>query len=215
MLAGMRPVIASIAAEERNFIMKEDRLFRYIAPSTRILLRFQENNNPVYMSTPAEVTLQHLAALDKKGVTPKKINAADLGSGLGEFCFALAEFAKHSPRIKSCMVTGFEIHNDYCEAAEKIRLTHGIENVAFINRDFFDARLEEFNVIFAFKPFEMDFHAKMAEKLEETKKGTIVIFHIVERMEGFNRNHFEVVYPPFLEDPLEVHPDQFGACIRI
>jgi SAM-dependent methyltransferase len=213
MLTGMQPVIASIKAAERILMPEADRL--RTPPSERAILRFKENNNPVYMSTPAEVTLQHLTALDKKGVLPKNINAADLGAGLGEFCIALEEFAKHSPRIKSCRVTGFEAHKDYCEAAKKIRSTHGIENVSFINLDFFNVDLEEFNLIFIFKPFEKDFHPNMAETLDKTKKGTIVIIHFVDRMEGFNRNHFEVVYPPFIKDPLEVNFGQFGACIRI
>lgn len=118
---------------------------------------------PRYKGTPIDELIEHL---DKLPIPPNR-HFVDLGSGLGSACFAAAtRFEK---------VIGIEENPMLLAEAEKIRAAFGIAHVEFRQGDFLGIPLQDFGVVYFFRPFIKDFLMKIRNKLLETRPGTVII----------------------------------------
>jgi hypothetical protein len=133
--------------------------------------------NSVHVPTSPEETIEVLDDVSRMTKLPEKIKAADLGSGLGSFACSLSLYLDHIKR-EDFHVTGFEISNILRPEAEKIAKKHGIKNVSFINKDFTKMTRQdfnEFNFIYAYKPFNLNFGLVMRDVLPRIAPGTMIL----------------------------------------
>jgi len=156
---------------------------------------------PFYEATPY---IPLLRVIDELRL-PSKLHFADLGSGLGMACFAAATYFAR--------VTGFEIDPRLHAEAERIRQAEKVEGISFLNQDFMAANLQDFNVLYLFRPFTEYFEFRAGQKLNETKPGTVVISYVFTNHLLFNVRTFRQIYPVSSSSSLPNH--DFFAFERI
>lgn len=214
MLHNMSPIISSIEAAELKIFKQKPHDAHYFGK--QICFQPDGDNSPVYTRTSEKRTLYHLINMEREGILPAEINAADAGAGFGGFCFAAREFAANFPSsIKHFNITGFEYDPDIYKEAQNIKDLHGIKNVRFNHADFLNIDIKDYNLIFVYKPFLDDFDNLMSRKLEEAKKGTLVIYHLVSWIDAFYPKSYKKVYSPlFLTNPCGTKSGLFLAVKR-
>ena len=151
--------------------------------SSDVLFPTSGPRGPWYEGTPIPEVLAHLDRLD----LPPHLHFVDLGSGLGNVCFAAAAVFDR--------VTGLEQNPEFLMEAEKIRFKFRLSHVRFQNQDFVRVPLKPFDVIFFYKPFADDFGVHMRKKLLETAPGTYIISRQIMPRILYDRSNFDYLAP--------------------
>ena len=131
---------------------------------------------------------------------------AILGSGVGMSAFTAADHFK--------WIVGFEADPQLVIAAENIRQQFGILNIDFRLADFLKADLSGFDVIYFYRPFLEQFHQKMANKLLETRPGTIIMARDVGQQPILPSQTFQLLYPRQQKYSLDLFLSDFHAYLR-
>jgi len=118
----------------------------------------------IYAPLPVEVFTAHL---ERHPELKPEFSVADLGSGLGELCFA-ASFTFRK-------VVGYEMDPELIGEADNIRQLLDFRNVSFRREDFLKADLSEFDALIVFQPFLEDFVPLITWRLQNTPPGTHII----------------------------------------
>ena len=150
-------------------------IFSLICNSSGFLVK--DVPNSVHVPTSPEETIEVLDDVSRMNKLPEKIKAADLGSGLGSFACSLSIYLDYL-KMEKFHVTGFEISDMLRPEAEKIAKKHDIRNVSFINKDFTKMTREnfnEFNLIYIYKPFNLNFGLVMRDVLPRIAPGTMIL----------------------------------------
>jgi len=132
----------------------------------------------VHVPTTPDETIELIRDIRKMVKLPDKINAADLGSGLGSFSMSLSMYLEYLNYYKDFHVTGFELSNYLRPHAEKIAGEQEIKNVSFVGKDFTELTKEDFrpfNLIYIYKPFDQCFPYIMADVFPRIASGTLII----------------------------------------
>ncbi|MDP8299641.1 MAG: SAM-dependent methyltransferase [Candidatus Tantalella remota] len=120
-----------------------------------------------YAPTPTVIALQVLMYM--KALNPDA-KFCDIGSGKGQFAFLAAA----APSVRFPSVTGIEIretlHAGAVESQEELAGTEGIENITFVNGNFLEEDLSEYDVLYFFytNPTDMsalEFNRILREKM--------------------------------------------------
>jgi hypothetical protein len=135
----------------------------------------------IYAPLPVEIFTRHL---ERHPELKPGFAVADLGSGLGELCFA-ASFTFRK-------VVGYEMDPELIGEADNIRQLLDFQNVSFRREDFLKADLSEFDALIVFQPFLEDFAPLITWRLLNTRPGTHIISGISSgiRREIFDGDNF-------------------------
>jgi SAM-dependent methyltransferase len=115
-------------------------------------------------------------------------NFADLGSGLGAACFAAALHFNNA--------IGFELNPHLCGKAEEVGQELGFDRVRFFNKDFIEADLSRYQVLYIFQPFFKGFMELTKKKMSEIASGTYVISNVyASRPYIFTEESFQLICP--------------------
>lgn len=176
-------IMHAVRQVEKRIIPPEHRA--RLGHSSDVLFPTSGPRGPWYEGTPIPEVLAHLDRLD----LPPHLHFVDLGSGLGNVCFAAAAVFDR--------VTGLEQKPEFLMEAEKIRIKFRLSSVRFQNVDFVrrDVPLTPFNVIFFYKPFADDFGMHMRIKLLETAPGTYIISRRFMPRLLIDRSNFDYLAP--------------------
>jgi len=158
-----------------------------------------------YGATPAEPFLQTIEALE---LSPK-LSFADLGSGLGNACFAAG--------LHFEQVTGFELDGRLVDSAKRIKQQFGFTNILFRAEDFLTTNLSSFQVFYLYHPFVTNFAELMALKMQTLRSGTIIIANVHEssRQRIFQPEHFRLIYQLDTTPPSAFDHEKFHTFERI
>ena len=124
-----------------------------------------EQHLPVYQSTPLLPWWRFL----REANLSRGLRFIDLGSGLLKAC-AVA-------RMHFKDVTGCELNPVVAARSVKVRDRLGMKDLRIMNRDFFgeDFTLNEYDVVYAYYPFYLNYEELMYRRLMGTKPGTKII----------------------------------------
>lgn len=150
-------------------------IFTLISQSSGFLVKDVQNS--VHVPTLPEETVEVLDDVRRMVKLPEKVNAADLGSGLGSFACSLSIYLDFL-QMENFHITGLEMSDILRPQAEKIAKKHGIRNVNFVKRDFTQMNREDFNAfnfIYAYKPFNLNFSMVMRDVLPRIAPGTLIL----------------------------------------
>ena len=133
----------------------------------------------IYAPLPVDVFIGHL---ERHPELKPSFSVADLGSGLGELCFAGSfHFRK---------MVGYEKDEELIGEADNIRQLLGFDNVSFRQEDFLRADLSEFDALIFYQPFLEDFIPLMSWRLRVMRPGTHIISCTLHR-EIFDDKNFQ------------------------
>lgn len=177
------PHIKAAVRQAEKRIMPHPESQAKLGHSPDILFKTSGPRGPWYEGTPIPEVLDHLDELN----LPPHLHFVDLGSGLGNACFAAAAVFDR--------VTGIEQNPEFLREADKIRFKFSLSNVRFQNQDFVLVPLKPFDVIFFYKPFADDFGMHMRKKLLETAPGTYIISRQIMPRILYDRSNFDYLAP--------------------
>lgn len=177
------PHIMTAAREAEQRIRPHPNLHLRHGRSLEVLFPTSGPRNPWYEGTPIPDILNHLDTLD---LAPNR-HFVDLGSGVGNVCFAAAAVFDR--------VTGIEQKREFLLEAEHIRVQFNLSSVSFHHQDFVRVPLRPFDVIYFYKPFADDFGMHMRKKLLETAHGTYIISRMIMPRLLIDRENFDYLAP--------------------
>lgn len=193
----------AVKQAERKFV--DPVLRQRLGPKDWACFPTQAPRGAEYGATPGRLFLNAVEDLELSS----ELDFADLGSGLGNVCFAAA---LHFQRV-----IGIEMDRRLCNEADRIKEGLDFPNVIFINADLLKIDLSGFQVLYIYHPFRTDFTELMFEKLRTAASGTIIIANIYETVRRgiFSPRDFRQIYPLGPGNPLAFEHEQFFTYERL